>query len=102
MKSKHLRLAAYTLFIFTIGYIISAVTPNSFAATGDSSEVEFDHSNCQYPDRKSNPPNGCDNTDPPCGEEAKGGTCKAGPIYDHIRLEIEETTDTYLPPTCTQ
>lgn len=24
----------------------------------------FDHSNCQYPTRSSNPPNGCDNSDP--------------------------------------
>lgn len=24
----------------------------------------FDHSNCQYPNRASNPPDGCDNSDP--------------------------------------
>jgi len=24
----------------------------------------FDHSNCQYPTRTTNPPNGCDNSDP--------------------------------------
>lgn len=24
----------------------------------------FDHSNCQYPERWTNPPNGCDNSDP--------------------------------------
>lgn len=24
----------------------------------------FDHSQCQYPERTTNPPNGCDNTDP--------------------------------------
>jgi len=39
------------------GYI--ALIPPAGAAT----EV-FDHSDCQYPSRASNPPNGCDNSDP--------------------------------------
>jgi hypothetical protein len=34
----------------------------------------FDHSNCQYPDRTTNPPDGCDNTDPACPETVKGGS----------------------------
>ena len=35
----------------------------------------FDHSGCQYPDRSTNPPNGCDNSDP-CdpANAAKGGS----------------------------
>lgn len=32
----------------------------------------FDHSNCQYPDRWSNPINGCDNSDPAVPECIKG------------------------------
>jgi hypothetical protein len=44
-----------------------------------SQNVEFDHSGCQYPDRLSNPPAGCDNSDPPCGEVAKGAAeCPVG------------------------
>lgn len=33
----------------------------------------FDHSNCQYPDRTSNPANGCDNSDPCDPANVKGG-----------------------------
>lgn len=39
------------------GYI--ALVPPASAAV-----PAFDHSNCQYPDRWSNPPDGCDNSDP--------------------------------------
>jgi hypothetical protein len=39
------------------GYI--ALVPPAGAAT-----ETFDHSDCQYPNRKSNPPDGCDNSDP--------------------------------------
>lgn len=34
----------------------------------------FDHSNCQYPNRLSNPPDGCDNSDPARPECMKFGT----------------------------
>lgn len=34
---------------------------------------KFDHSNCQYPNRNTNPPNGCDNSDPACPETIKFG-----------------------------
>lgn len=44
------------------------------------SEVVFDHSNCQYPNRLSNPANGCDNSDPARPECMKFGTeeCEVG------------------------
>lgn len=36
---------------------------------------KFDHSSCQYPDRTTNPSNGCDNSDP-CDplDAVKGGS----------------------------
>lgn len=34
------------------------------AAVQQTSTETFDHSNCQYPMRWSNPPDGCDNSDP--------------------------------------
>lgn len=37
-------------------------------------EVPFDHSNCQYPERLSNPVDGCDNSDPARPECMKFGT----------------------------
>jgi hypothetical protein len=40
-------------------------TDKGYGKTADPiSEVSFDHSNCQYPNRLSNPPDGCDNSDP--------------------------------------
>lgn len=40
------------------------------AAHADS----FDHSGCQYPDRTTNPVDGCDNTDPCDPAQVKGGS----------------------------
>lgn len=37
---------------------------NADSASPEPSQVPFDHSNCQYPNRESNPPQGCDNSDP--------------------------------------
>jgi hypothetical protein len=41
----------------------------------------FDHSQCQYPDRTTNPPNACDNSDPCDPANVKGGSgeCIAQP-----------------------
>lgn len=38
----------------------------------------IDHSNCQYPDRWSNPADGCDNSDPAVPECIKAFSTKAG------------------------
>jgi hypothetical protein len=43
----------------------------------------FSHENCQYPDRATNPPDGCDNSDPACPELIKGATtCPADEYKD--------------------
>ena len=36
--------------------------------------AQFDHSQCQYPNRETNPPDGCDNSDPARPECMKFGT----------------------------
>lgn len=46
------------------------------AATSNTSEP-FDHSNCQYPNRWSNPVDGCDNSDPAVPECVGKGTTEA-------------------------
>lgn len=43
-----------------------------------SETAPFDHSNCQYPDRWSNPVDGCDNSDPAVPECIKEFNTKAG------------------------
>lgn len=47
------------LWFWLMGYS----SDHASAASGDSVST-FDHSNCQYPDRWSNTPTGCDNSDP--------------------------------------
>ena len=42
--------------------------------TTNSVFTPFDHSQCQYPNRLSNPPDGCDNSDPARPECMKYGT----------------------------
>ena len=41
---------------------------------GRCADKPFDHSNCQYPDRTTNPPYGCDNSDPCDPANTKGGS----------------------------
>ena len=56
-------------------------------------ETTFDHSQCQYPNRLSNPANGCDNTDPACPAEIKGGTCENyQPTEQELAPYVPETT----------
>lgn len=55
----------------------------------------FDHSNCQYPDRTTNPPNGCDNSDPcdPANVKGDTGDCENDNEQNHetsIALPVGE------------
>lgn len=45
-----------------------------------SAAEPFDHSNCQYPDRTTNPADGCDNSDPCDPAQTKGGSGDCLPI----------------------
>lgn len=56
----------FTSFLFWFWHSVST------AAAAD--QPLFDHSNCQYPDRSTNPPGGCDNTDPCDPGNTKGGS----------------------------
>lgn len=59
--------------------------------------AEFDHSHCQYPERTTNPPNGCDNTDP-CdpANAAKGGS---GDCSDKPQeVPVSHNTPILAPP----
>lgn len=47
----------FATVIFVFGIVIGQSLLGSASA-------EFDHSQCQYPNRWSNPSDGCDNTDP--------------------------------------
>lgn len=49
----------------------------------------FDHSLCQYPDRTTNPVNGCDNSDPCDPAQTKGGSGDCLPVVDEPIIEME-------------
>lgn len=76
MKIFKLISATVTLALFLVG--ISAALPVQTRPQPSSASQPFDHSNCQYPDRWSNPPNGCDNSDPAVPECIKAFSTKAG------------------------
>jgi len=61
------------LVVALSGWVYGATRPAT-AATVAPTETTFDHSTCQYPNRLSNPVDGCDNTDPANPQCMKGGT----------------------------
>ena len=69
----------------------ACVSPESFRGYDKYGVVicGFDHSQCQYPDRTTNPPNGCDNTDP-CdpADAAKGGSGACTPAQASITPDL--------------
>lgn len=64
---------------------------------GRCADKPFDHSNCQYPLRTTNPVDGCDNSDP-CdpANAAKGGSGECAPAT----IEPVQPTQTTEPTGC--
>lgn len=67
-------LAVIILTAFAAGMLMPR--PYIKALDGAVDPVPFDHSNCQYPDRWSNPKDGCDNSDPAVPECIKASYSK--------------------------
>ena len=61
------------LILIIAAFVLGSATTMIISAASASAPNSFDHSQCQYPLRQSNPPNGCDNTDPARPECMKGG-----------------------------
>lgn len=57
--------------------------------------VKFDHSQCQYPERTTNPPNGCDNSAPcdPSNVKGASGECKPQPPQPTSPPEAPKTPE---------
>ena len=68
---------AIGLTVAIIG-VAAAKPPETRTAPAGAIEQPFDHSNCQYPDRWSNPVDGCDNSDPAVPECIKSFSTKEG------------------------
>lgn len=98
--------------ILSIGLSILIVTPLAvyLACAGNVEAVsEFDHSQCQYPYRTTNPADGCDNTDPcdPLKTKGGGGDCEpeTKPVVTIPVAPIPETNVTPIvdkPKTCVE
>ncbi len=74
-------LLAAMLFVL----VMLAESGKTLDQPGNSMPQPYDHSNCQYPERSTNPPNGCDNSDPCDPSNVKGGSgdCKDNSENDH-------------------
>ncbi len=74
MKELKLISGAVLATILIVGVAV-ALPPQ---ARTQPASAAFDHTNCQYPDRWSNPADGCDNSDPAVPECIKSFSTKAG------------------------
>lgn len=63
----------FVAVMFSAIYIAYAIYTNTPA---NAAVADFDHSTCQYPDRWSNPKDGCDNSDPAVPECIKAWQTK--------------------------
>lgn len=90
LKKPQLVMVGATL---VLGMIAGSVFMPTRPVQGEAST--FDHSNCQYPDRTTNPPDGCDNTDPCDPATTKGGSgdCKDGPCAGYPNGVCESCPD---------
>lgn len=74
MKATNLILAGLSSAILAVG--IMTVMP--VQTKPQPAYASFDHSNCQYPDRWTNPADGCDNSDPAVPECIKAFSTEQG------------------------
>lgn len=78
--TKHiLTISGILIVAFGVNIVLPAESRPQPA--GASQSAPFDHSQCQYPTRTTNPPDGCDNSDP-CdpASAAKGGSGECAPV----------------------
>lgn len=95
---RAIRFAALAIgvgLLISVGTIFATVKisppPKTLEATQPS---KFDHSRCQYPDRTTNPANGCDNSDPCDPAQVKGGSgdclpTNSEPVVTEPIIEME-------------
>lgn len=71
---KRLIVSALGIAILAVGISTALPAQTRTQPANASPAAEFDHSTCQYPDRTTNPVDGCDNSDPCDPENTKGGS----------------------------
>ncbi len=75
-EMKRLILGAVVASIAVVGISTAMPVQTQPQPASASQPNVFDYSNCQYPDRWSNPVNGCDNSDPAVPECIKSFSTK--------------------------
>lgn len=98
-KEKALEVVAWSMFVITLSGIMGIFSPPPKYNRVDAT-ASFDHSQCQYPTRTTNPVDGCDNSDP-CdpADAAKGGSgeCVQAPIQQEpVETEVTAPKSTLL------
>jgi hypothetical protein len=68
------------LQIVVIGALVMLPNETRLQPVSASQSAPFDHSQCQYPTRTTNPPNGCDNSDPCDPIKTKNGSGDCEPM----------------------
>jgi hypothetical protein len=88
------------LAVVAIGVILFLAVIKSASAQEQPAPAVFDHSACQYPDRETNPPNGCDNSDPACPETIKFGyDCQpTSKTTTNEQIPTSQNTETGVKP----
>lgn len=89
------------IFAAFVIWALFVIFGNANAANGQQSNAKpFDHSQCQYPDRTTNPPNGCDNSDPAdpyCAAKGLPEDCRAVTAPATQTTTSQNVPDTELP-----
>lgn len=91
---KHV-IKALIVSVLMVG-VVSMLPAETKSNTTNAQQPAFDHSKCQYPDRWTNPVNGCDNSDPAVPECIKDFSTEAGEkaCIDAFVAEHAEPTPT--------
>ena len=80
---------------FIAGMLLGFTVPRPYISAIDGQPPAFDHSDCQYPYRWSNPADGCDNSDPAVPECIKASDSQASEqacIDAFVKAHQEPTT----------
>jgi hypothetical protein len=92
------KLLAGALVVQLVILATLVASPAEIRTQPASAAQPFDHSNCQYPDRWTNPVDGCDNSDPAVPECIKAFSSKEGEdaciaafVAEHEQIAIVET-----------
>lgn len=96
MRNK-LFIGATAFVLCMVGAAVGTTLQDAAQPVSAAQAATFDHDQCQYPQRTTNPPDGCDNSDPCDPANTKGGS---GDCNDD-RIDTTPPTATTTAPATT-